>query len=344
MTHFHSEIRLFGNSIIRKSHKGFSLIELMIVVGIIGILAGVLLVSFSGGTESARSAKCLNNMRNLVQGASAYAAGANINKLPLAGSRAALAFDKGGMVYEEQKGWISWLSMNDEYGMRTKNKNHPRNFVACDNVSAYCEDEKDAMFALTNGTMWLSVNCNREVYVCPAHQLQVAKKGGKVWWSYVMNSYFGYDPSDGSKAPVSVGENGRSPGDTSIRAERRLMFAELPIYGSGTTIDEGGKATGASYPTGSGTECDCVLQFKASQVDVASARKWKGKGETIAFNHKSAKRWCAHVAFADGHTEKLLKPKTGLSIEQVTELLCCGKDIAFDGSSYTWVNSENKGE
>ena len=324
--------------------KAFSLIELIVVIAIIGVLAGVLFASFSGGTESARAAKCLNNMRNLAQGASAYAAGSKIAKLPLAGSRAALGFNQGGMVYEEQRGWISWLSENDEYGMRTKNRNHPRSFVSCDNVSAYCDDEKKALFALTNGTMWLSVNCNRDVYVCPAHQIQVAKNGGKVWWSYVMNSYFGYDSSDGSKAPVRVGDDGKSPGDANIRAERRLMFAELPIYGSGTTIDEGGKPSGANYPVGASTECDCVLQFKSSQVDVPSARKWKGKAESIAFNHKSAKRWCAHVVFADGHAEKLLKPKSGLSIEQLTELLCCGKDLSFDGSSYTWVNNQDKTE
>ena len=48
--------------------SGFTLVELLVVVAIIGILAGVLLASFSGGTEAARAAKCLSNMRNLAQG------------------------------------------------------------------------------------------------------------------------------------------------------------------------------------------------------------------------------------------------------------------------------------
>ena len=120
------------------------------------------------------------------------------------------------------------------------------------------------------------------------------------------------------------------------------MFAELPIYGSGTSFDEGGKASGASYPSAASTDTDCVLQYKAYDFN----KNWKGKAESIAFNHKSAKRYCAHVAFADGHTEKLVKPGkgSGVSEEQLTALLCAGKDISFDGSSYTWVNSQDKAE
>lgn len=321
--------------------KAFSLVELIVVIAIIGVLAGVLIASFGGGTESARAAKCLNNMRNLAQGASAYAAGVSFARLPLAGTRVSYANGGSKLVYKEQKGWISWLSENDEYGMRTKSKKHPTSFVSVENASAYCKDEKKGMFALTNGTMWLSVNCNREVYVCPEHQIQVNKKGGKVWWSYVMNAYFGYDSSDGNKAVVMDGDFGRSPGNNAIRPERRLMFAELPIYGSGTTIDEGGKPSGANYPEGGSTECDCVLQYKGYDFN----KDWKGKAESIAFNHKSAKRWCAHVVFADGHAEKLMKPKSGgTSTEQLTALLCAGKDISFDGSGYTWVNREDKSE
>ena len=77
--------------------RAFSLVELIVVIGIIGVLAGVLFASFSGGTESARAAKCLSNMRNLAQAAISTAT--NGRKLtwdtsyhyPLAGSRAVLS-------------------------------------------------------------------------------------------------------------------------------------------------------------------------------------------------------------------------------------------------------------
>jgi len=318
----------------------FTLVELLVVIAIIGILAGVLINSFSGGTESANAAKCLNNMRNLAQGAISYAASGTNTRMPFAGSRSAVYFDQKGTAYVEQRGWISWLSENDEYRMRTKG-DHPRSFVAIENASAYTTDEKKGLFAVTNGTLWRAVNYNQDIYVCPTHKQAVIKKGKKVWWSYVMNSYFGYDWSDGSKAPVTTGDIGRSLSDTSVRPERRLLFAELPLYGEGQRYDEGGKPSGASYPASGGTEVDCVLQYKAYEFQ----KKWSGKAETIAFNHKSAKRFCAHVVFADGHTEKLLKPKDGgLTDEQLTALLCSGKDIGFDGSAYTWVNDNDKSE
>ena len=39
--------------------KAFTLVELIVVVGIICILAAILIASFGGGTESARNALCL---------------------------------------------------------------------------------------------------------------------------------------------------------------------------------------------------------------------------------------------------------------------------------------------
>lgn len=321
--------------------RAFTLIELLVVIGIIGILAGITMASFSGGTESARAAKCLNNMRNLAQGAISYASRNEGGRLPFAGSRAAVGFDQKGAHYREQKGWISWLSQNDEYRERTRGE-HPRSFVSIPNASAYTSDNEKGYFALTNGTLWQAVNQNRDIYTCPAHSLAVTKGKGKVWWSYVMNAYFGYDTSKGSKAPVTTGDIGRLPSDVNVRPDRRLMFAELPIYGTGIRIDEGGRQNSASYPTTDDPETDCVLQYKAYEFQ----KKWSGKAESIAFNHKSGKRWCAHVVFADGHAEKILKPKKsgGVSDEQLTALLCSGKDIGFDGSSYTWINDTDKSE
>ena len=64
--------------------KGFTLVELLVVIGILGILSAVLIGSFAGGTESARAVKCLTNMRNLATACQTY--GMSYGFYPLAGS------------------------------------------------------------------------------------------------------------------------------------------------------------------------------------------------------------------------------------------------------------------
>lgn len=52
--------------------KGFTIIELLIVIGIISILAAMLFPVFVRTTEKARAAACLSNLRNLSMGFAQY--------------------------------------------------------------------------------------------------------------------------------------------------------------------------------------------------------------------------------------------------------------------------------
>jgi prepilin-type N-terminal cleavage/methylation domain-containing protein len=54
------------------SRKGFTLIELMIVVVIIGILAAIAIPKFQNVQDSARRSTCLSNMRCLATAESMY--------------------------------------------------------------------------------------------------------------------------------------------------------------------------------------------------------------------------------------------------------------------------------
>ena len=53
--------------------KAFTLIELLVVIGILAILIGVLISTIANGTEVARAARCLTNMKNLANACNSYA-------------------------------------------------------------------------------------------------------------------------------------------------------------------------------------------------------------------------------------------------------------------------------
>jgi prepilin-type N-terminal cleavage/methylation domain-containing protein/prepilin-type processing-associated H-X9-DG protein len=66
-----------------KKSAAFTLVELLVVLAIIGILAGLLLPALAGGQAKARNVVCINNLRQLGLATRLYA-GDNSGRLPCA--------------------------------------------------------------------------------------------------------------------------------------------------------------------------------------------------------------------------------------------------------------------
>lgn len=282
--------------------KAFTLIELMVVIGIIAVLAGVLLATFGGATESARAAHCLSNMKTLANACMSAAEGCP----PAESSEVVRPYIEGGMAkakkqYIEKVGWISWYSENLYPSFSSQKE-------SCNTVGLYSDNVDEYQYALKHGALFEAINGNTELYVCPSHR----KLKPNVHWSYFMNS---------KVAGMTYGKNIQIVEKNKVRsvgADRVLLFGEIP-FAKGSP--------GSWFPSGSegSEETDAVLQYDK---------------ENIGGNHKSGKAWMAHVVFADGHVEKLKvsdsrgKPLKDDDLRQLTEWLCTGVDISFNGSRY----------
>src|SRR5688572_16159816 len=85
----------------RSRRRAFTLVELLVVIGIIAVLISMLLPALNRAREQARSAKCLSNLRQLAMGTIGYC---NYNKGTFPGQGGS-----GGGI-----NWIAWGSRPGE--------------------------------------------------------------------------------------------------------------------------------------------------------------------------------------------------------------------------------------
>ena len=209
--------------------KAFTIVELIVVIGIIGILAAALLVAFGGATESARAAKCQGNLRTLAQACYTAAVKDEYRRYPHAGPTQYADLSTSQIRYYRHKGWIGWL---DRSGAEYSTGKSSAQYAGC------LASKEDTLFAITNGAIWHAVGENDSCYKCPT----VVRKKPEMAWCYVMSGSFHYG-AESVESPWS----GRRMGSMQ-RADKTLLFAEM-------NIDDIGGGGNGDYTA------DCVLEY-----------------------------------------------------------------------------------
>ena len=329
-----------------RSNNGFTLVELLVVISIMGILAAALTTQITKARSMGQAIRCKANMKNLAQAAMSYSVDAGNNHLPWAGSNEGAWPDTGcdGQLrnyFHLRKGWVSWIGGGPWLQKCPDGKWRPsaRSTLPGTPPSFWREykdrktDSKKVYYSLTNGVLWTYLGRDLGTYVCPVHK-KVAQRNEMedVLRSYVMNCYFGYDDRLGRGGASSNKEIGLDSLSTRGNAGDLLLFAELPAFKPGdekwTEIQKGGTAKAE----------DQTLQMRIINYNTAVTLT----EEYIGFNHQVGKRYAAHVAYADGHVDVVVAPQSPSekNLQNLTFFLCNGADVPADSS--TWEGERAK--
>lgn len=295
---------------------GFTVLEVIVVMGIIAILAAVMMPLLRGTSDSALATQCKNNMKNLATGAISWAQANKYGHFPPAGYYRTIEIDvwNKSEMYPHHDGWIfnkgTYSALKNKY---SKECGTPPNFT---------DTDKECREVIERGSLWKAVGESFEVYRCPVHARAFKKKNKRLpGWSYMMNKEFGYGSKvtkflgQGLHGLIKIERDGDERDERDGRAhDKVLMFAEV----QGVDVSyKAGSASISLKAVKSGIETDPILEYDK---------------ERIGFNHNLGKQgYGGNVAFADGHVDTVLVPKS-MKYKELTKDLCTGVDVPHDGS------------
>ena len=313
--------------------KGFTLIEMLVVIAIIGILAGLMVPSGNGAMSNAKETTCRNNLRNLHNAAVNHAndAGASAgdgqsydSMLPRAGSYEVRASDG---IYYERRGWVSWIRNGSIKGYEKGQKqpqveNMEDGWVVGEGFNA-----DRAYFAITNGTLWEYVGQEPGVYVCPvAARSEGFKAFGKTkgFSTYVMNEFFFFE---GYKQPSwwhprrlsAIGTAGENIGAAMDERKDGGDFLFKGFAPEASNLLLFAEHNGVNWKDDFRIGRNCVLHIP-----------WKNPDDTAAshlgmYHGRKKNELRGLVIFLDGHIAAMKAVDKDVSVKNVAYWLCRGE-------------------
>lgn len=273
--------------------RGFTLLEMLVVIGIISVLATLLIPKFSAISENARSLRCKSKLKSL--GAAALTYNSMYGQMPL-GADAKMKWlnDSGNLQYRLGRGWVCGGQPGKNYPDFSESLKESRDTGTDITLVDPVYYGQDGYTAITNGSLWTLMG-NVDAYMC-----ETFRKGTKIkdpMRSYMMNRLFAL-PDRGKYVDLQGQEIGRFY--PKIPEQKTTWNSEEYAQDSKTLLFAEMELTGKTGRSG-------VVDFD----------------ENIGFLHKVGRRDAANVCFADGHVETLLKP-TGGGVSAYVTWLCSG--------------------
>lgn len=314
----------------RRRKKGFTLVELLVVMSIIGVLSAALISQVTNMMRTARAAKCKANLKNLAQAALNY--GVDNGVMPWAGSHEYIRKSRTASGFVDRvhlrRGWVDWTTDGGSVESWPKSySSGSASFSSKGKMVASIEEEAGYL-SVTNGTLWSYTGRDLSVYVCEAHKSKLKSElrmRSQIYRSYFMNGYYGYNKD---YFPVSRTYRDVYVNDLANRgsASTLLLFAELPV--SQTGVDKK-------------LAVDGVIETVFRGYNDGADTQTSPQRETIGFNHLVGKRKVAHLAYADGHVDVFHMADKEYSDDQLkglTYFFCNGYDLPADKAQWKVPN------